>query len=123
MGIGMSIFLIAVGAILRFAVYASVHGIALETVGLILMIVGVLGLLLTLTIWGPWSFAERRGSSSVLRTETISTADPGVPGVAHDVSVEKTHLRTDPKVQTGEAGRPAGVRYPNAALSSRPENS
>lgn len=48
MGIGTSIFLIAFGAILRFAVTASVEGVKLATVGLILMIVGILGLLISL---------------------------------------------------------------------------
>jgi hypothetical protein len=48
MGLGTSIFLIAVGAILRCAVTASVAGISLTTVGLILIIVGVAGLVLSL---------------------------------------------------------------------------
>ncbi len=48
MGIGTSIFLIAVGAILKFAVTANVSGIELATVGVILMVVGGLGLLLSL---------------------------------------------------------------------------
>jgi ascorbate-specific PTS system EIIC-type component UlaA len=48
MGFGTSIFLIAVGAILRYAVTASVSGISLTTVGLILMIVGAAGLVLSL---------------------------------------------------------------------------
>jgi beta-lactamase regulating signal transducer with metallopeptidase domain len=48
MGIGTSIFLIAVGAILYFAVNADVSGLEISTVGLILMIVGVLGLVITL---------------------------------------------------------------------------
>ncbi len=48
MGIGTSIFLIAVGAILKFAVHTSVSGISLQTVGVILMIVGVIGLLISL---------------------------------------------------------------------------
>ena len=48
MGLGTSIFLIAVGAILRYAVTASVAGVSLTTVGLILMIVGVAGLVLSL---------------------------------------------------------------------------
>jgi hypothetical protein len=48
MGIGTSIFLIAVGAILYFAVNADVSGLEISTVGLILMICGVLGLLITL---------------------------------------------------------------------------
>ncbi|MEZ5120622.1 MAG: DUF6458 family protein [Solirubrobacterales bacterium] len=48
MGIGTSITLIAVGAILKFAVTASVSGIELATVGVILMIVGGIGLLISL---------------------------------------------------------------------------
>jgi hypothetical protein len=45
---GTSIFLIAVGAILRYAVTATVSGVSLSTVGLILMLVGILGLLISL---------------------------------------------------------------------------
>jgi hypothetical protein len=48
MGIGTSIFLIAVGAILKFAVTTHVSGVSLATVGVILMIVGVVGLLISL---------------------------------------------------------------------------
>jgi Domain of unknown function (DUF6458) len=54
MGIGTSLFLIAVGAILRFAVTVSSSSINVQTVGLILMIVGALGLaisLLWITVW------------------------------------------------------------------------
>jgi len=48
MGIGTSIFLIAVGAILKFAVTATVSGVELATVGVILMVVGILGLVISL---------------------------------------------------------------------------
>jgi hypothetical protein len=48
MGIGTSLFLIAVGAILYFAVNAAVSGIEIATVGLILMVIGGLGLLISL---------------------------------------------------------------------------
>jgi hypothetical protein len=48
MGIGTSLFLIAVGAILYFAVDASISGIEITTIGIILMVVGVLGLLISL---------------------------------------------------------------------------
>ena len=50
MGIGTSIFLIAVGAILRYAVTVTVQGIELQTVGLILMIVGIIGLVISLAV-------------------------------------------------------------------------
>jgi hypothetical protein len=48
MGIGSSVFLIAVGAILKFAVTASVAGVRLEVVGVILMIAGAVGLAMSL---------------------------------------------------------------------------
>jgi hypothetical protein len=48
MTIGTSIFLIAVGAVLKFAVTATVAGISIQTAGLILMLVGVLGLVIGL---------------------------------------------------------------------------
>jgi hypothetical protein len=47
-GIGTSLFLIAVGAILYFAVNASISGLSIATVGLILMIVGIVGLVISL---------------------------------------------------------------------------
>jgi hypothetical protein len=50
MGLGTSIFLIALGAILKFAVTTSVSGIELATVGVILMVVGIAGLCISL-IW------------------------------------------------------------------------
>jgi hypothetical protein len=53
-GIGTSLFLIAVGAILYFAVNASVSGISIATVGLILMIVGIVGLVISLFFLGSW---------------------------------------------------------------------
>lgn len=56
MGIGISIFLIAVGAIITFALdmQNEVGGVDLDTVGVILMVVGAIGLLATLTIFGSW---------------------------------------------------------------------
>lgn len=50
MGIGVSVFLIALGAILTFAVNADVSGISLDTVGVILMITGAIGLLWSLMV-------------------------------------------------------------------------
>ena len=60
MGIGTSIFLIAVGAILYFAVNADVSGLEISTVGLILMICGILGLIVSLFLLrGPRATGER----------------------------------------------------------------
>ncbi len=62
MGIGVSIFLIAIGAILRFAVTATVAGISIQTIGVILMVVGVIGLVLSFIFWSSWGsgFGRRR---------------------------------------------------------------
>jgi Domain of unknown function (DUF6458) len=54
MTIGTSIFLIAVGAILKFAVHTHVSGVSLQTIGVILMVAGAIGLVLSffwLTAW------------------------------------------------------------------------
>jgi sulfite exporter TauE/SafE len=59
MGIGTSIFLIAVGAILKWAVTADVSGVSLATVGTILMVVGVIGLLISLFMLAAWSDRDR----------------------------------------------------------------
>ena len=63
MGIGTSIFLIAFGAILYFAVNADVSGLEISTIGLILMIIGVIGLVITLFMFGP-----RRNAAHTERT-------------------------------------------------------
>jgi heme/copper-type cytochrome/quinol oxidase subunit 2 len=59
MPLGTSIFLIAVGAILRYAVTATTSGINLNTVGLILIIVGIVGLVLSLFYMTLWSSRRR----------------------------------------------------------------
>lgn len=61
MTIGVALVLIAIGAILRFAITTAVtHGFNLHTIGDILMGVGALGLILWLTIWGPVARGRRR---------------------------------------------------------------
>ena len=64
--IGASLFMIAVGAILKYAVSDSISGISLPTVGVILMVVGVVGLLLSLF----WMFsAGRHGPDRVVERD------------------------------------------------------
>jgi uncharacterized membrane-anchored protein len=60
MTIGTSLLLIAVGAILKYAVTADVSGIDIQTVGVILMLVGILGLILSLLYTFVWSDAAQR---------------------------------------------------------------
>ncbi len=54
MGVGTSLFLIAVGAILDFAVTVSAKSFNINKIGLILMIVGIIGLVLSLIFWRSW---------------------------------------------------------------------
>ena len=72
MGIGVSIFLLAVGAILTFAVEAEAEGIDINAVGVILMIVGAVGLLLSMLMW------DRVGSYGLRRRTVVERADPYV---------------------------------------------
>jgi hypothetical protein len=70
MPLGTSIFLVAVGAILRYAVTAHVSGVSITTVGLILMIAGAVGALLSLLY-----IATARGRRGVVR-ERVVARDP-----------------------------------------------
>jgi hypothetical protein len=65
MRIGASLFLIAIGAILTWAITAHLSGIDVQVVGVILMIVGIIGLLFDLVLWGT-------------RRRTVVTRRPGV---------------------------------------------
>lgn len=60
MGIGISIFLIAVGLILALAVDISLAGLDIQFVGWILAAVGVVGLVMTTLVWGPRNRAPAR---------------------------------------------------------------
>ena len=60
MTIGTSLLLIAVGAILNYAVTTDVEGIDIQTVGVILMLIGILGLILSLLYTFMWSDGAQR---------------------------------------------------------------
>lgn len=72
MGIGTSLFLVAAGAILKYAVTDSISGVDLTTVGLILMIVGVVGLVLSLVLL----LAPRRSETVVTRDRHVDPPPP-----------------------------------------------
>jgi hypothetical protein len=75
MGISASLVLIAAGAILKWAVTATTSGINLGTVGVVLMIVGAVGLLLSLVFWSSWGgFGSRSGA-----TTTVVRDEPTTP--------------------------------------------
>jgi hypothetical protein len=69
MGIGTSLFLIAIGAILKFAVDASISGIEIATIGVILMVVGVVGLLISLFLLA--SARRAPGERTVVRDRDV----------------------------------------------------
>ena len=54
MGVGVSILLIAAGAILTWAVTATVSGVDIQTIGVILLIVGIIGLVVSMVFWSSW---------------------------------------------------------------------
>ena len=68
MGTGTSIFLIALGAILKFAVTATVSGIELATVGTILIVVGIIGLLVSMLLMAQ----AGRGRGAVIEREPVA---------------------------------------------------
>jgi len=74
MGVGVSLILIAAGAVLTWAVTASTNGININTVGVILMVVGIVGLVLSLMFWSSWG-----GVGAGRRRTTIVDDGPGHP--------------------------------------------
>jgi hypothetical protein len=77
MRIGASLFLVAVGAVLKFAVTKQISGVSVGVVGVILMIVGAVGLLITLILMS----SRRRtdvvyGRNGVSYVEPVSPVDP-----------------------------------------------
>jgi len=73
MGIGTSILLIAIGAILKFAVTVSTSGFNINTIGVILMIVGGVGLVLSLLWMTMWADRWRRPRTTYVEREVPPT--------------------------------------------------
>jgi len=71
MSIGASIFLLVIGAILTFAVNVSAEGFNINTVGVILMVAGVVGLLLSLLFWSSFSPYRRRSTTTAYPEERV----------------------------------------------------
>ena len=70
MGISVSLILIAVGAILTWAVTATASGVDLNVVGVILMIIGAVGLVLSMLFWSTWGgFHSTRTNTTVVRDD------------------------------------------------------
>ena len=74
MGIGGSLFLVAIGAILAFAVEVETEGFNLNTIGIILMIVGVVGVVLSMMFWSSWG-GFNRTDRTVIRDREVRDRD------------------------------------------------
>ncbi len=67
MGIGVSLLLIAVGAVLAFAVSVTGHGFNIHTIGIILLIVGTIGGLISVFFWSSWGGVGGTRCETVIR--------------------------------------------------------
>jgi len=80
MGLGVGLILAAGGAVLAFAVNTTVNGVDIHTIGWILLIVGIVGVLLSLTLWSSWAgpgyFSRRR---TCVDEGPAGPAGPGAP--------------------------------------------
>jgi hypothetical protein len=85
MRLGTAIALLALGAILTFALRADVSGIDLQVVGWILMIVGALGIVLEVAVWGP------RSRRRVTHTEGYAGQAPAPGGPVQRTTTDETY--------------------------------
>ena len=85
MRLGTAIVLLALGAILTFALRADVSGIDLQVVGWILMIVGALGIVLDVAVWGP------RSRRRVTHTEGYAAPAPAPGGPVQRTTTDETY--------------------------------
>jgi len=67
MGIGVSLILIAIGAVLAFAVHVTGHGFNVHTIGVILLVVGAIGALMSMVFWSSWGgFGGSRSDTTIV---------------------------------------------------------
>jgi Domain of unknown function (DUF6458) len=72
MGISLSILLMAVGAVLAWAVTAEVSGIDVQVAGIILLVIGAIGFVASLIFWSSWGgFGAREGGSAAAHTTVV----------------------------------------------------
>ncbi len=102
MGIGVSLILVAVGAILPWAVSAEIEGIDLGVVGVVLMIVGLAGQLLSMMFWSSWG-----GPAGMRRRSTYVDEGPPVARDPYGRRSTTTYVEEDDR-----AGPPPGAPGP-----------
>ena len=78
MATGISLFFLAVGAILTFAIDTNVSGVDIDTIGVILMVIGLLGMLFSLVLWDNWT-PRRRDDELVVDRHRDVVIDDEVP--------------------------------------------
>jgi len=74
LGLGVSLFLIAGGAILIWGVNAEVGGVDIDAIGVILMVVGIIGAVLSMIFWSSWG-----GFGGGRRRTYVEEGPPGPP--------------------------------------------
>jgi len=80
MGIVTSMFLIAVGAVMRFAVTVQGHGFNVHTTGVVLMIVGAVGAVLSIAFWASWGgFGHFGHRGTLVAAQRTVPAGPSAP--------------------------------------------
>lgn len=86
MGMAISIFIGAIGAILRYAVTGSAEqqGFNVDTVGAIFMFVGVLGLMVSVLFWSPFAPFARRNKTVTLREESVTKDGHALDSIARE---------------------------------------
>lgn len=87
MGLVVSMIMITIGAVMRFAVSATAEGIDVHMVGVILMLVGILGAVLSIAFWASWGGFSTLGG----RRTTVVTSAPVVTPTP--TTVERTVVR------------------------------
>ena len=88
MGIVTSMFLIAVGAVMRFAVTVHGHGFNVHTTGVVLMVVGAVGAVLSIAFWASWGgfgHARRQGTVGAGQRTITTTQSAPVQQVDREV--------------------------------------
>jgi Domain of unknown function (DUF6458) len=83
MGLGVGIFLAAVGAVLAFAVTDNVNGVNIHTIGWILLIVGIIGIILSMIFWSSWA-GPGYWSGGRRRTTYVDDGPAGPPPYSAD---------------------------------------
>ena len=78
MGLGVGLILSAVGAVLAFAVNATVSGVDIHTIGWILLIVGIIGIVLSMIFWSSWA-GPGYWSNGRRRTTYVDDGPAGPP--------------------------------------------